>query len=421
MDINIHRKHSKTSQQIGHSLITLGSSLDTILQSENVIYDLVKHAVLGLSSADAGVIYLYDKNHNLLRTEAAYGYPNRIQCSLTPKEGVVGICYTERKSQIYTSEEYLQIQSETHKQTSINCLKEMRKGLPDTISIIASPLIFKNKVFGTILMEHYEPDHSTFTKSDLYGLESLSNWFSLIIDYIRSYLLLKENKHSYRQLLKKIIYSNEEERKNVTREIHDEINQILLSARLTLEEIEQTPFTEINEIIEKVRFVRLNINRVFDALHRISMSLRPPVIDTFGLPEAIEDYIKAISSETGLPISLSVKGLKNRRPAFVIEMELYRITQEAICNVVKHASATSANIELIFDASQLILIIEDNGKGFYPHFKSNSHDSIKNIGLIGMRERAEICGGVLEIISAPGRGTKIKVEIPISAYDWGVY
>lgn len=122
-----------------------------------------------------------------------------------------------------------------------------------------------------------------------------------------------------------------------------------------------------------------------------------------------------------MPITLEVTGLSQRRPAPVAEIELFRIAQEALFNVIKHAKAASAIVKLNFGKSRLVLLVEDNGMGFDTNSALSISDDKQSLGLLGMRERAELCGGTLQIDSTPGDGTRVKVEIPVKSYDWGVY
>jgi len=410
-------------RQLNDKIITaLGKTLGTDSDFESLLNYLVRELVQSLPQADAGIIYLYDKNRRLLIPKASYGYPGSSEgYSLLIGEGVPGRCFTLRKPLLLSSVEAVTEQTATLRPKSLDCHTKMRQGLPPTLSMIAIPLMLKKKIFGVILLEHYQSQYRIFTEADLLQLEALSSWIWLIIDYMQLHLELKHNKRSYRELLGKFIATSEEERKRIARELHDEVNQILLSARLKLEDVESTFPAEMVDVRERLQVIRSHINHVFDALHRLSLSLRPPAMDELGLPQALDWYIQNLSREVGLPIRLEVKGLSQRRPAPVIEMELFRIAQEALSNMVKHAQATSAMIKLEFNKSRMVLLAEDNGRGFDTNTVLSTSGSTRNLGLLGMRERVEICGGTFEIDSTPERGTRLKVEVPISSYDWGAY
>jgi signal transduction histidine kinase len=249
----------------------------------------------------------------------------------------------------------------------------------------------------------------------------LSNWISLVIEHHRSNLELKESKRSYRELLGKFLVSSEDERKRIAREIHDEINHILLSVKLNLEDMEITLPPELVKAREKLKILRAHVSKAFDDLHRLSLDLRPPGLDELGLPQALDWYVQTLSIEAGLPIEIEVRGLSQRRPAPVVETELLRIAQEALSNILKHAQADSAGVRLTFGRSKLTLEVADDGIGFDVDAILTAHGTTRNLGLLGMIERAEMCGGELNIRSSPGGGTKLTAVVPIGSYDWGTY
>ena len=418
----MNKATSATRQLNEKMFLALGNVLGASSDFESLLDSLIRQLVQSVNPADAGVIYLYNKKRQQLTAEASYGYPGgNVKCSLLPKEGAPGQCYTLRKSIVFPSVEAVTEQEETMRPTSLDCYTKMREGLPPTISMIAIPLKLQKRIFGVITLEHYRPQHGAFSGADLLQIEALSNWISVIIDDMQSHLELKHSKRSYRELLGRFITTSEEERKKIAREIHDEVNQLLLSIRLNLEDVKNTLPPNMVREQESLGIIMTNINQAFDDLHRLSLSLRPLALDELGLPQALDWYIHNLKKEASLSIKLSLKGLTDRRPAPVIETELFRIAQEALSNIVKHAQATSATVTLIFNRLQIVLLVEDNGKGFDTDIVSTMSYGINNLGIWGMRERAEICGGTLEIDSATNCGTSVKIEIPIRSYDWGAY
>ncbi len=403
--------------------LALSRTLSTNPDFEELLIQLIRQPVKSLPPADAGTIYLYNKGRRHLTEEASCGYAeNNTRCNLLPREGAPGQCYVQRKPLLFPSAKAVREQLASLRPTSLDYYRKMRQGLPPTLSMIAAPLKLQGRILGVILLEHYQPQHRAFSEAELQQLVALSSWIALIIDDVRAHLELRHNKRSYRQLLGKLLATSEEERTKIARELHDEVNQILLSARLKLEDVESTFPPEMANVRERLQTIRSHINHVFDDLHRLSLSLRPPALDELGLPQALDWLTQNLSRETGLPITLEVKGLSQRRPAPVIETELFRITQEALSNTIKHAQATSATIKLEFNKAQVVLRAEDNGRGFDAGaVLSGTSGYTRNLGLLGIQERAEICGGTLEIDSALQRGTRVRVEIPISSYDWGVY
>ncbi len=199
------------------------------------------------------------------------------------------------------------------------------------------------------------------------------------------------------------------------------LNQLLLSVMLNLEDIESTLPAGLIEMRERLQLSRSHVIQVVDDLRELSFRLRPPALDELGLPQALDWYIDNLSKEADLHITLTVSGLSRRRPAPIVETELFRIAQEALSNVIKHAQASSAKVELDFGKSRIMLLVQDNGTGFDSSTLLTISGTKQNLGLLGMRERAERCGGTLKIDSAPGSGTRLRVEIPVGSYDWGAY
>jgi len=398
-----------------------GRILKTVSNFEELLDSLVKFLVENVPPANAGVVYLYDKRRQQLVAEASYGYSRKdIKHSLRAKEGAPGQCFAQRKALLFSSAEAVKQQIATLRPANLDCHAKMRRGLPPTMSMIANPLVLREEILGVVLLEHYR-QHKPFSEADLLQLEALSGWISLIIDDTQSHLELKHTKRCYRELLGKFIAKSEEERKKIAREIHDEVNQLLLSVKLNLEDIETALPADSVRARERLAVSSSHINQALDDLHELSLNLRPPALDDLGLPQALDWYIRRLSKEASLPIVLEVSGLSQRRPAPVVEIELFRIAQEALSNVIKHAKAASARVKLNFGKSRLVLMVQDNGTGFDTDAALSMSGDKQNLGLLGMMERAELCGGILKIESALGHGTRLKVEIPVSSYDWGAY
>jgi signal transduction histidine kinase len=401
---------------------SLNNNFDYNPDVDSLIDYLIRELVNSVNPADAGIIYLYDRDSRQLIPQVSYGYPGSSErCALAVGEGLPEQCLALRKPLLLTSTKAVREYIATMRPKSLDCYTRMRQGLPPTRSVIAIPLLLKEKMFGVILLEHFNVHRRRFSQADSTELEMLGNWISLLIEHNRLNLELKDTKRSYRELLGKFLASSEDERKRIAREIHDEINHILLSVRLNLEDMGITIPPEMVKAREKLKILHTHVSKAFDDLQRLSLSLRPPGLDELGLPQALDWYIQILSKESGLPIKLEVKGLSQRRPAPVVETELFRIVQEALSNILKHAQATSARVKLSFGRSKLMLGVEDDGIGFDVDSILSAHGTTRNLGLLGMRERAEICGGKLNIRSSLGCGTRLTTVIPIGSYNWGTY
>lgn len=209
------------------------------------------------------------------------------------------------------------------------------------------------------------------------------------------------------QWLERVLAAQEEERHRIARELHDEAGQALTSMmvglRLLEKEVER-PETLLARLADLKRMT----DGVLEDLHRLAMDLRPASLDHVGLVAALRQYVELYSRQHGLAVQFESVGLDGERLPTEVEIALYRIVQEALTNVVRHARATRTDVLLERRGDRLVAIVEDDGAGFDPEAAVQN----SRLGLFGMRERAEMLAGTLAIESAPGSGTTVFVEIP---------
>ena len=208
------------------------------------------------------------------------------------------------------------------------------------------------------------------------------------------------------RLLEQVITAQEEERKRIARELHDETGQSLTSLMVRMQTMNQKcPIPELKLQIEDAR--RL-IAQTLDNVHALALELRPSVLDDLGLEAALRRYVQDSCRRYSLEIDLIAIGLEDRLPS-PVETTLYRIVQEGLTNVARHAQARTASVLLERRNGRIRLIIEDDGKGFDPLQAASGG----RLGLYGMRERAELLNGTVTIESVPGQGTSLFVEVPV--------
>jgi signal transduction histidine kinase len=206
------------------------------------------------------------------------------------------------------------------------------------------------------------------------------------------------------ELLKKVI-GVQEERKRVARELHDETSQNLATLLLS---IETALGSGPDELKKKLMHMKAMAGLTLDSIHRLILDLRPSVLDDLGLTSAIRWVAETRLEPLGIDLSFAVTG-QERRLKPEIETTLFRIGQESITNIARHAEASSVAIALEFGQGCVCLQLEDNGRGF--EFDESSNGSF---GLLGMKERAALLDGVLTIDSQPGSGTRLTVTIPVA-------
>ncbi|MDQ6787016.1 MAG: PAS domain S-box protein [Acidobacteriota bacterium] len=211
-----------------------------------------------------------------------------------------------------------------------------------------------------------------------------------------------------KEMLQKLVGAQEDERKRIARDLHDELGQKLTALRFKLEAVRKICEEEIiSGKIDELQIIAKNIDADVDFL---AWELRPAALDDLGLYSALTNYVSEWSHHSGVTAEFHVVGMKNKRLLPEVETNLYRITQEALNNTHKHARAKRVNVMLEKRDHSIVLIIEDDGKGFDAEDKLNRS---KGLGLVGIRERAALVGGTTEIESAPGAGTTIFVRVPV--------
>jgi len=209
------------------------------------------------------------------------------------------------------------------------------------------------------------------------------------------------------EVLWRLIHAEEEERRRVAGEIHDRLGGRFFTAHHTLERVRTAAGTRDPETERALVPVADAMRACADELRAITNALRPMVLDDFGFVEALREHVAGLAGGDGTPrVTLAVDAPEPRTPA--VRVMLFRVLQEALLNALKHAGATDVRVAFATAADALVLTIRDDGRGFDPRAVPRGH-----LGLVYMRERAEACGGRLEVRSRPGSGTEIRVSVPL--------
>lgn len=221
---------------------------------------------------------------------------------------------------------------------------------------------------------------------------------------------LEKKEQARNELLRRIISAQEQERQRIARELHDVTSQTLATLAVGIERLSQSGLKE-SRPAPQVEEIRSLLAATSQDIHRIIYDLRPSIIDDFGLPAAINSFANNTLKAAGVEVHFEIAGREKHLPE-EIEITVYRIVQEAIRNIERHARAESTFISLEFEEDNIRIQIEDDGTGF-----DNSNGFIYNetgqgLGLLGMKERTELLRGSLFVDSKPGKGTKITVRIP---------
>jgi signal transduction histidine kinase len=221
---------------------------------------------------------------------------------------------------------------------------------------------------------------------------------------------LRRLAESRRQLLRRVISAQEDERRRISRDLHDEIGQGLTSLLVGLRTLEESATFEAAK--ERARELRLIGGQVHDEIRRLARGLRPSVLDDLGLAEAVARYAEDYEQTHGIAVSVRLPDRDAGRMPEAVETALYRMTQEALTNVARHAAATRVDLVVARDRSCVRLKVADDGRGFDPGVLRGMPGR-GSFGLSGMAERAALLNGVLAVESRAGGGTTLTVEIPL--------
>jgi signal transduction histidine kinase len=260
----------------------------------------------------------------------------------------------------------------------------------DASAAIYVPLVVRNRSVGVIAaFDRLGPD-PRFSDADMRIAQAFAN---------RAAVAVELSERVGREAVKSLLEGQEIERRRLARELHDETGQALASILLGLKSLEKQVGPE------PVRQIRQLVGSALDDVRRLTVELRPPALDDFGLASALERLVSITAERSGIEIRLNVRDEVTLSPDQ--ETALYRIVQEALTNVVKHAEAGSVSILVTTTADSVRMVIEDDGVGFDPARVREGA-----LGLVGIRERILLLGGRLEVESSRGSGTTLLVELP---------
>lgn len=221
---------------------------------------------------------------------------------------------------------------------------------------------------------------------------------------------LERDRDHLRGLTSQIINAQEDERKRIARELHDDTAQLLFAQllRLTaLKSSEQEPVRAVAGALEQ------STVDAIEGVRRLALELRPPALDDLGLWSALGELAQRYEDQLGMSVEYSWQGSRERLPG-ELELVLYRIAQEAMTNVVKHAQATRICLKVFRRAGHVTLVIVDNGQGFDPKVVMIRDERGLGLGVFGMAERASLVGGSLLVEPAEPHGTRVQATVPLA-------
>jgi signal transduction histidine kinase len=265
-------------------------------------------------------------------------------------------------------------------------------------SALFVPLLVRGRPFGVVAAHDKLTGSSSFTDDDVRLAESLAARAGTAVDL---------SERVSRDAVRRVVEAQELERQRLARELHDETGQALTSMLLGLKVLEERMDTD--EGRAATAELRDLVVSTLQDVRRLAVELRPSALDDFGLVPALERLRDTVAEQSGMNVEVQSRLGEERLPA-EIETSLYRIVQECLTNVRKHAEATRVSVLLSKREGHVTLVVQDDGRGFDPEAVREG-----GLGLIGMNERVALLGGRMTIDSTPeGAGTMVSAELPLS-------
>jgi signal transduction histidine kinase len=286
-------------------------------------------------------------------------------------------------------------------------------GLEGLKAFISVPLRAKDNILGVMNVASRTPHR--FTKEDVHLLHSIGDQLGMAIEQAILHERLRKARERLRKLARQNLMAEEEERRRIARELHDETSQSLSGIALQLEALIEMAAKSDNQdarLIEGLKKVQSLSVQVHKEVSRIISNLHPTVLDTLGLAAAVRQHAKNALQPLNINVTVEVKGTERRFPPDV-EATLFRVVQGLVGNIAEHSKAKNASIVLAYQPDEFSLTISDDGQGFDVSKITDVEESGRGRGLFSMRERIGFLGGTSGIQSRIGAGTTAWAKIPI--------
>lgn len=373
------------------------------LRDLDAIFDVALDTMLEVMNGSIGWILLVDEPTDTLTFKVLRGLSDKYAEEMKMKigEGIAGMV------------------AQTGKAVLVEDLSsDPRAAWPNLISteglkaFISVPLRAKDTVLGVLNVASREP--RSFTTDDMHLLHAIGDQVGVAIEQGELYNRLRKGRERYQRLAQHILVAQEEERKRVARELHDETSQTLSGLALGLQALVQISESadgldeSFKEQLKKAQSLAVQVST---EVGRLIHELRPTLLDTLGLVPAIRRYAEDILRPVGISVSLESRG-ETIVLSPEVEVGLYRVAQGALGNILKHSGARSATITIDYKRDHLLMRLEDNGSGFDVENLTGVDERGRGSGVFGMKERVKLMGGSCSIQSQPGQGTLVTVKVP---------
>lgn len=381
------------------ALNTIATAVSQSLDLDTVLTTALEKT-LEIMKVNTGCILLWDEARQSLCYKVYHGlseeYVQAQFCSLG--EGIAGKVARTGKAIV--------IGDISPDAQDMNYSLSFAEGLRAVASV---PLISKEHVLGVLSIASRESRE--FSSQETQLLESIAVQIAIAMENAKLHQEVQRKDEIRGELLREIFSIQEEERRRIARELHDETSQALASLVANLETASGLLAVSADKVDRRLKEAQALSIGILDEIHKIIYELRPTLLDDLGLVSAIRWLIDNNLRAQGVLVEFKTVGRKKRFSS-QLETTLFRVIQEAVTNITRHASAKNVSLSLHFREETVQVKIKDDGQGFDVDEAINSKERPRGLGLLGMKERVELMNGKLSIYSALDTGTEVNIEIP---------
>ena len=379
-------------------LNAIGSAVNQSLDLQTTLENALD-AVLGLAEVDMGAIYLEGELQGDLQLAAQRGISPqaaRLAAEIGLLDGACGGVLQHGQLVVVPD------LSHYHGRRARSLKKE---GLNALVHV---PLNARGRILGSLCLGIRSPRE--VSSQDQALLEAMGSQIAAAVENARLYAELQQKDRLRSELFRKAITAQEDERRRIARELHDDTSQALAALIYAAEEA--AGMKSLVQARKRIHSMHALLQHTLDGIHKLIFDLRPSMLDHLGLAPAVARLARTRLEEHGVKVTIYNPVAGQRLPP-EIETALYRVLQEAINNIARHAAARNVKITYCVEPVCARIVIEDDGIGFDLTEPGPTPDSPRGLGLLGMQERLELLGGELSIASAPGAGTALQIIVPL--------
>ncbi|UCB49573.1 MAG: PAS domain S-box protein, partial [Deltaproteobacteria bacterium] len=397
------RKHQETvitQRNLELSILnSIALTLNLTMDLNNILMVTLKHT-LKVLRLKRGAIFLIDPEEKMARLQVRFGLP------VEDPAHTDGIIFKDRVLMKHLLEGDIRLRPEpSFPRFQASYMTKTGKKARWLSCFLIS---FKGRAVGFFGLDI--PASRELSPHEIHLLGSMGNYLGGAIENTQLIETVRLHRQELSRLTEKLFQTQEEERRRIARELHDEAGQALTAINLGLERLEEKVSSSENGIRKDISEIREMVIRTSSEIRRLSYSLHPTLLSDLGLEPALNLYFKNVKNHSDLDIEFRMVGFDQRLDVDT-ETVLYRFSQEALTNTIKHSGAMHFRLSIIKSYPKIIFLAEDDGRGFDGQIRS---DSERSLGLLGMRERASLLGGTFQVHGRRGEGTRIRIEIPLA-------